>query len=175
VIFERGSWDKKSKIAGNHMFSEKTIFTLGTSNRTLEEFVNLLRSYAIERVADVRSFPTSQFPHFKKEALEQTLREEGFSYSYLGKELGGYRKGGYRAYMQTEGYIRGLGLLESLASRCHCAFFCAERLPWRCHRRFIGQGMQKRGWKVVHIIDEDRIWEDKSSYQYLNLPSEKAE
>ena len=138
---------------------KKIIFTLGSSNRSLEEFVQLLRKNAIEMVIDVRSFPTSKFPHFKKEALSQSLGEKGLGYSFLGKELGGYRKGGYEAYTQTHDYLRGIDLLERLASRCRCTLLCAERLPWRCHRRFIGRSMQERGWKVWHIIEEGRIWE----------------
>jgi uncharacterized protein (DUF488 family) len=143
------------------MVLEKIIFTLGTSNRTLDEFVKLLKFYAIEMVVDVRSFPTSKFPHFKKETLLQSLGEQGFGYYYLGKELGGYRKGGYEAYTQTLEYLVGMELLERMASRCRCAILCAERLPWRCHRRFIGRSLQERGWKVVHILDEEKTWEDK--------------
>jgi uncharacterized protein (DUF488 family) len=140
---------------------EKIIFTLGTSSRTLEEFVQLLRMNSVEMVTDVRSFPTSKFPHFKKEPLSQSLGEEGLGYLFLGKELGGYRKGGYEVYTQTHDYLRGLELLERLASRCRCAILCAERLPWLCHRRFIGRSMQERGWKVLHIIEEGRVWEAK--------------
>jgi uncharacterized protein (DUF488 family) len=150
-------------LDAHHLKMTLIIFSLGTSNHTLEEFVRLLQTYGIEGVADVRSFPTSKFPHFKKEALENSLKEEGFGYFYLGKELGGYRKGGYEAYTQTDDYLRGIKLLEGLASRSRTAFFCAERLPWRCHRRFIGQSLQRRGWKVAHIIDEKRVWEDKIS------------
>ncbi len=80
---------------------EKIIYSLGTSNRNLEECVKLLKSYAVEMVADVRSFPTSKFQHFKRENLLQSLAEQGFGYYYLGKELGGYRQGGYEAYTQT--------------------------------------------------------------------------
>lgn len=140
---------------------KKIIFTLGTSNRTLEEFVQILRTNSIEMVTDVRSFPTSKFPHFKKEALIESLGEKGLGYYFLGKELGGYRKGGYEAYTQTHDYLRGVELLERLASRCRCAILCAERLPWRCHRRFIGRSMQERGWQVLHIIEEGRIGEAK--------------
>jgi len=110
---------------------------------------------------DVRRFPTSKFPHFKQETLSQSLGEERLGYYYLGKELGGYRKGGYEAYTQTYDYLRGLELLERMASRCRCAILCAERLPWRCHRRFIGRSLRERGWQVGHIIDEKRLWEDK--------------
>lgn len=143
------------------MVLEKIIFTLGTSNRNFEEFVKLLRSYTGEMVVDVRSFPNSKFPHFRKEALAQTLGEEGLGYYYLGKELGGYRKGGYEAYTQTLEYLVGIELLERMACRCRSVILCAGRLPWRCHRRFIGRSLQERGWKVVHILDGEKSWEDK--------------
>jgi uncharacterized protein (DUF488 family) len=138
----------------------KIIHSLGTSHRTLEEFLQLLKSYAIEMVVDVRSFPTSKFQHFKKDTLLQSLGEHGFGYYFLGKELGGYRKGGYEAYTQTLEYLVGLELLERMASRCRCAILCAERLPWRCHRKFIGRSMQEKGWKVVHILEAGKIWEE---------------
>jgi uncharacterized protein (DUF488 family) len=147
---------------GAGMPGEKIIYTLGTSNRTLEEFVGLLRSHGIEMVVDVRSFPTSKFPPYKREALNQALAEKGLGYYFLGKELGGYRKGGYEAYTQTVHYLAGMELLERMASRCRSAVVCAEKLPWRCHRRFIGRSLQERGWKVLHLIDHDRIWEDKT-------------
>jgi hypothetical protein len=140
---------------------ERVAWSLGTSNRSWEEFISLLRTYAVDMVVDVRSFPASKFPHFKKNSLLQSLGEEGFGYYYLGKELGGYRKGGYEAYTQTLEYLVGVELLERMASRCRSAILCAERLPWRCHRRFIGRSLQERGWKVIHILDEKRIWEDK--------------
>jgi uncharacterized protein (DUF488 family) len=147
---------------------EKNIFTLGTSNRSWEEFIHLLRAHGIEMVIDVRSFPTSKFDHFKRESMNPSLAEAGLGYYFLGKELGGYRKGGYEAYTRTLEYLVGLELLERMASRCRSAFVCAERLPWRCHRRFIGRSLKERGWEVTHIIDEKRVWEDR-------LPGEKGE
>jgi uncharacterized protein (DUF488 family) len=145
----------------------RVVWSLGTSNRSGEEFISLLRTYAVEMVVDVRSFPTSKFPPFKKSSLLQALAEEGFGYCYLGKDLGGYRRGGFEAYTQTPEYLVGMELLERMASRCRSAILCAERLPWRCHRRFIGRSLQERGWKVRHILDEKRIWEDQ-------VPGEEA-
>jgi uncharacterized protein (DUF488 family) len=139
----------------------KTAFSLGTGNRAVEEFTRILRTYRIEMVIDVRSFPSSKFAHFKKEALLQSLAEQGWGYYFLGKELGGYRKGGYEAYTQTLEYIAGVELLERMASRCRSAILCAERLPWRCHRRFITRSLQERGWEVIHILDEQKVWKDK--------------
>jgi len=74
--------------------------------------------------------------------------------------LGGYRQGGYEAYTQTYAYLQGMERLERLASRCRCAILCAERHPERCHRRFIAKSLEERGWKVAHIIEENRILED---------------
>ncbi|MEM2508920.1 MAG: DUF488 family protein, partial [Candidatus Thermoplasmatota archaeon] len=48
----------------------KVIFSIGHSNRSKEEFLELLRKYEIEAIADVRRFPTSKFEIYKKENLE---------------------------------------------------------------------------------------------------------
>lgn len=140
----------------------KTIYTLGSSNRNPQEFVALLNFYQIDTLIDVRSFPTSKFEHFKQENLGKILREKGIEYIYLGKELGGYRKGGYETYTKTQAYKYGLSKTEKIAEKNTCSIMCAERLPWRCHRRFIGDSLKKRGWKAIHVIDEKRIWESKS-------------
>jgi len=141
---------------------ERNVWTLGTSNRSWEEFTRFLQMYRLEMVIDVRSFPTSKFAHFKQASLNPSLAEAGFGYYYLGKELGGYRREGYEAYTQTLPYLAGIELLERMSSRCRSAVMCAERLPWRCHRRFIGRSLRDRGWKVIHLIDEKRVWEDKN-------------
>ena len=124
----------------------------------MEEFVALLKHLGVEIVVDVRRFPTSKFEHFRKEELARSLPEMGIDYLYLGKELGGYRKGGYQSFLATEEFKRGLERLEKLAREGKTAVICAERLPWRCHRRFIGMELERRGWQVIHVIDQKRSW-----------------
>ncbi|MCR4432748.1 MAG: DUF488 domain-containing protein [Caldiserica bacterium] len=136
----------------------RRVFTIGTSERSFEEFLSLLRLHKIQAVADVRRFPTSRWEHFKKEAFQGLLEAEGIEYFYLGKELGGFRQGGYQTYMETEEFQKGLERLEEIASGNNLAIVCAERFPWRCHRRFIAFALESRGWEVVHIISEDRDW-----------------
>jgi uncharacterized protein (DUF488 family) len=134
------------------------IFTLGTSTRSAEKFIHLLRHYGIEMVVDVRRFPTSRFDHFIKENLASLLQEAGISYLYLGQELGGYRSGGYEGYMKSEEFKGALDRLQGLAREGRVAVVCSERLPWRCHRRHIGRALQERGWRLRHIIDLEREW-----------------
>jgi uncharacterized protein (DUF488 family) len=138
--------------------SGKRIYSIGTSTRSLDEFISLLRTYGIETVADVRSFPSSRFEHFRKDRFEKSLGESGFRYVYLGTELGGYRKGSYEKYLSTSNYREGLSKLMEIGSSSVTTFLCAERLPWRCHRRWIGESLMWAGWEVIHIINEKRTW-----------------
>ena len=138
------------------------IYTMGTSTHTKEEFLQFLRHYHIHTVVDVRSFPQSRFEHFKRVNLEAALSEEGFRYVYLGKELGGFRTGGYPAYTKTIPYQEAISHLEQVGREDTTAFICAERFPWKCHRRFIASTLEEKGWHVVHIIEKDRVWRPKN-------------
>lgn len=141
---------------------QATVYTLGTSTRGSEEFLNLLRSNGIEMVIDVRRFPTSKFEHFRQDQLSKILAQAGIEYSHLGRELGGYRSQGYRAFVDSDEFKQGLDQLERIAEQKRAAVICAERFPWRCHRRFISLELEKHGWKVVHIIDDKRSWVPRS-------------
>jgi uncharacterized protein (DUF488 family) len=140
---------------------ESIIYTLGTSTHSKEEFIELLKYYHIETVVDVRSFPQSRFEHFKKENLMSILKEVGITYIHLGKQLGGFRKGGYLSYTKSVPYQEGISNLEQIGRQSITAFICAEKFPWRCHRRLIASTLEERGWHVEHIIEKDRTWRPK--------------
>jgi len=136
----------------------RLIYTLGTSTRSREEFIELLTSHGVEAVVDVRRFPASRFEHFGKERLAGILTGAGIDYIYMGEELGGYRQGGYRSFAATPEFRVGVKKLEKVAQEKRVAIVCAERFPWRCHRRFIALELEKHGWQISHIIDKDRVW-----------------
>ncbi|MBI4850010.1 MAG: DUF488 domain-containing protein [Nitrospirae bacterium] len=140
----------------------KKIYTLGTGLRSLEDFTEILSDYSIEAVIDVRSYPVSKLEHFKKANLELLLKKEMLEYHHLGKELGGFRKGGYESYTLTKEFEEGTDLLEKIASAKTSVVICAEHFPWKCHRRFIARALQKRGWLVEHIIDKGKVWVPKN-------------
>lgn len=137
---------------------DKLIYTLGTSTRSPEEFIELLTSHGVEVVVDVRRFPTSRFEHFQRDKLAGLLSEAGIDYVYMGGELGGYRRGGYQSFTTTSDFQSGLRRLEEIAGTRVTSIICAERSPWRCHRRFIAFELEKRGWQLNHIIDKERDW-----------------
>lgn len=132
------------------------IFTVGTSTRSIDEFIEILRAYDIGKVLDVRRFPTSKFEHFKKENLKDALNKERIQYFHI-EELGGYR-GGYKEYMKTEEFKKGLETLINLAKDSRVAIMCAELLFFRCHRRYISDKLTELGIEVTHIIDAKRSY-----------------
>jgi uncharacterized protein (DUF488 family) len=138
--------------------SSKRIFTLGTSNRSEEDFIEIILSYGINTVADVRSFPRSKILTFTQEYLADLLRREGLKYSFLGPELGGLRKGAYSAYTETDEFKLGIDKLEEIAAVGTVVIICAEKFPWKCHRRWIAKELHHRGWTVEHIIDKGKVW-----------------
>ncbi|NCO67597.1 MAG: hypothetical protein COY75_08815 [Nitrospirae bacterium CG_4_10_14_0_8_um_filter_41_23] len=136
----------------------KKIYTLGTNKRSEEDFVEILLAYNIQSLIDVRSYPRSKIPIFGKENLKLLLTLEGIEYHFLGAELGGFRKGGYIAYTITDDFRKGIDLLKSVALTKTSVIVCAERFPWKCHRKWIARELHKRGWEIEHIIDKGKVW-----------------
>lgn len=146
-----------------------TIYSLGHSNRSLEDFILLLKDSGIKTLVDVRSYPGSKYvPHFNKEVLEESLRDEGIGYHHL-RKLGGRRRPlddidqalvsawkkeafrNYAVYSLTEDYKKGLEELMLIAGASTTAIMCAEALPWRCHRLIISNSLLALGHEVIHI------------------------
>lgn len=68
-----------------------TLYTIGHSTRTIEDFLDLLTAYSIEELVDVRTIPGSRrHPQFSGEALATALEQGGITYTHL-KQLGGLR------------------------------------------------------------------------------------
>ncbi|MGL5682218.1 MAG: DUF488 family protein [Marinifilaceae bacterium] len=152
----------------------KTIWTIGHSTRTIENFITVLQHYGIEIIADVRSLPGSnKFPQFNMENLKPELSQFGIGYIYF-PLLGGLRRTtkdshnilwrnksfrGYADYMETNAFKEGVKELELVARGQRVAIMCSEILWWRCHRSMIADYLKCKGWTVIHIRDEEHCEE----------------
>jgi uncharacterized protein (DUF488 family) len=131
----------------------RRLYTVGHSTRSLDELVGLLMDFGITQLVDVRHFPRSRRnPQFNQETLEGTLPARGIAYFWEGETLGGFRTGGYQAYMETPNFAQGVARLEALVERGPTVILCAEIVWFRCHRRFIARQMVARGYRVTHIV-----------------------
>src|SRR5437773_1039082 len=73
------------------MPGKQTIYTIGHSTRSIEEFVELLQENEIQLLADVRSMPRSKrHPQFNIETLPVSLKEHSIEYLHI-PALGGLR------------------------------------------------------------------------------------
>jgi uncharacterized protein (DUF488 family) len=131
-----------------------TIWTIGHSSRSIEKFLELLNEQEIQVLVDVRSFPTSKIEHFKREQMEKWLPQYGIEYVWLGKELGGYRRDGYKRHMRTKTFREGIRRLLEIAKNKRVCIMCMEVNPKYCHRRFISAHLERKGVKVQHIIEK---------------------
>ncbi len=133
------------------------IYTLGTANRTKEEFLKILNKYQIKAIFDVRRFPTSRFEHFKRENLIKICEDNKITYTYLGNELGGFRAGGYLKWMETQTFKKGMEIIYKTAAYLPAVIICREKYPFYCHRKYIAEDLNKRNVEVIHIINEEKI------------------
>ena len=133
------------------------VFTIGHSNRSLQDFLAVLLHHRIERLVDIRHFPGSRHnPQFNRETLAEELVRQGIEYIWL-ERLGGYRTGGYAAYMHSAEFASGIETLEALAREKRTACMCAEVKWFKCHRRHVSDVLAARGWEVLHIFDQKRV------------------
>ena len=148
-----------------------TIYTVGHSTRSLEEFINMLQPFNITALVDIRRFPGSRkFPHFNKENFAAALPKAGVQYTHL-EDLGGRRKvqkdskntrwrndsfQGYADYMETESFEKAFAKLEAIALKQTTAYMCAEAVWWRCHRSMVSDYLKAKGWEVLHIMGADK-------------------
>lgn len=148
--------------------SPATIWTVGHSTRSSEDFNQILLSHEIGALVDVRSFPGSRrYPQFNKAELARALERVGINYSHAPK-LGGrrrpspeskntaWRNASFQAYadhMETEEFQHGIVELVELAGKKRTTVMCAESLWWRCHRSLIADFLKAKGFEVIHILD----------------------
>ena len=152
--------------------TEQSIFTIGHSTRSSDELLDVLESYDIELLADVRRMPGSRrLPQFDSATLERSLSDRAMDYCWI-TQLGGRRRPGpalppdsgwrhpaFRAYadhLASEEFAEGLFELLMLAHGRRTAIMCAEVLWWRCHRRLIADVLVVLGWTVVHIFSAQK-------------------
>ena len=145
------------------------IWTIGHSNHTLDHFLDLLRTHAIDVVADVRSTPFSRrHPHFNRERLKAALADAGIDYIFLGAELGArspdracYDAEGrvvYERLARTEAFKAGIDRVTTEAETRRVTLMCAEKDPLSCHRTIlVTPRLIARGVTVMHILADAAI------------------
>lgn len=144
-----------------------TVFTVGHSTRSLDDFITLVRSHGVTLVVDIRTVPKSRRnPQYGEDSMRVELPRSGVAYTRIAG-LGGLRKArpdspntawrnlsfrGYADHMQTAEFAEALDTLLDLTREHTVTVMCAEAVPWRCHRSLLGDALLARGISVADIM-----------------------
>jgi uncharacterized protein (DUF488 family) len=145
------------------------LFTIGYANRSLDDFIVLLKRYGINALCDVRSSPySSRNPQYNRELLKQSLKSQAIEYVFLGEELGARPKdlscyvdgkAIYQKIAATMLFKKGLERINLGMQKGYAiALMCAEKDPMTCHRTIlVCRNLRGSGVDILHIIDQQTV------------------
>jgi uncharacterized protein (DUF488 family) len=144
------------------------IYSIGYSNRALEEFQRLLAKYQIEYLVDIRSRPYSKYnPDFNKERLERYFKSNKIRYVFMGDQIGGLPedatcftngKVDYDKCRLKDSFVAGITrLVTAYEKGLKVVVMCSEGKPQDCHRsKLLGEMLRDRNIEIQHV-DENGI------------------
>jgi uncharacterized protein (DUF488 family) len=145
------------------------VMTIGSSTRTSEEFIQLLKAHQVQRPVDVRTVPRSRHnPQFNPSVLSPAMlppslhlfsRLGGFRHSRRDSLNAGWHNASFRGFADYMQMTESRGNLEEfidLAKSEQIAIMCAEAVPWRCHRSLIAHVLLAHGIEVWEITSATR-------------------
>lgn len=157
--------------------TDPAFLTIGHSNRSLEEFLDLLTDSGAEVVIDVRKLPGSRAnPQFNADVLAEALAERGIELRRL-EGLTGRRTvsrdvpfdvnawwenrsfHNYADHALSEEFALDIDVLLSWSDAQRCAVMCSEAVWWRCHRRIIADYLLARDRPVRHVLGKGQTAE----------------
>lgn len=150
-----------------------TIFSIGHSNQSIENFFALLQQYQIQVLVDVRSSPYSKYvPHFNSIALASATEQTEIKYLFMGQELGGRPDGDefydtedhvlYKRVAESALFLTGIQRLKEVSTTSRTAIMCSEEDPATCHRHLlIGHVLTKQGVDLLHIRGNSHLQDEK--------------
>ncbi|MBI1821636.1 MAG: DUF488 domain-containing protein [Nitrospirae bacterium] len=155
-----------------------TLYTIGHSTHSLQEFIQLLKLNNISAVGDVRSTPYSRInPQFNRETIKAELERNQIAYVFLGNELGArsdnpscYVNGKvqYKSLEKQPLFLEGLDRIRFGLQKYRIALMCAEKDPLTCHRTIlICRSLRKENIEIKHIWSDGTIENHQDSEKRL--------
>jgi uncharacterized protein (DUF488 family) len=146
------------------------IYTVGHSNHSIDFFLDLLNSFSINCLVDVRSLAASSYnPQFNKEPLSNFLKANQITYLHFAEEFGARHtdadlldedgKVNFDFVRKSWNFKNGVDRLwQGIDKGFTIALMCSESDPFDCHRfSMISVALQKDGFDVKHILKDKSI------------------
>jgi len=146
------------------------IYTAGHSTHPLDFFLELLKTYSVNSLIDVRSVAASSYnPQYNKEPLSNFLKLNGIAYKHFGEEFGARHtdpdlldeegRVNFEFVRKSWPFKTGLDrVLSELNEGSTIALMCSESDPMDCHRfSMISVALENAGIEVRHILKDKTI------------------
>lgn len=140
-----------------------TLYTIGYSGYSRDEFLKEIRRHSIDCIVDVRSNPHSRyFSDYDKESIALFLKDNQILYRHYDKEFGArqedrrYYTGGildFAKFVKSDAFQSGIQKIVSGMQQGYTfVLLCAEKDPASCHRAcMVTREFAKAGIHVVHL------------------------
>ncbi len=144
------------------------LYSIGHSNQTQEEFLELLKKHDINCVVDVRSVPASKYtPQFNMDSLKMFLKTNGIRYLHFGDEFGARRNDSiddegqvnFELAVETPKFKQGVErLMNGLQKGFRISLMCSEANPLECHRfSLVSRYFHDHGLDAQHILKDGEL------------------
>jgi hypothetical protein len=147
-----------------------TIYTIGHSTHQLDYFLELLKTYSVSCIIDVRSIAASSYnPQYNQEPLSNFLKNNKVAYLHFAEEFGARHrdpdlldedgKVDFEKVRKSWNFKRGVERLwQGIEKHFTIALMCSESDPLDCHRfSMISLALEKDGFEVKHILKDKTI------------------
>ena len=146
------------------------IYTIGHSNHAADYFLELLKTFRINSLIDVRSTAASAYnPQYNKEPLSNFLKNNGITYLHFAEEFGARHsdadlldedgKVDFTKVQKSWAFKNGVERLWAGVDKGFTiALMCSESEPFDCHRfSMISVALIKDGFDVKHILKDKSL------------------
>ncbi len=146
------------------------IYTVGHSTHPIGVFLDLLKTYSVNCVIDVRSIAASSYnPQYNKEPLSNFLKANGITYLHFAEEFGARHtdpdlldeegKVNFELVRKSWNFKTGVEKIwEGIDKGFTIALMCSESEPFDCHRfSMVSIALEKDGFDVKHILKDKTI------------------
>lgn len=145
------------------------VYTIGHSTHPAEKFLDLLKTFGVNCVIDVRSLPASRFnPQYNKAALNTFLNTNSIKYLHFGEEFGARQtdssvldedgKVDFELVRRSVSFKKGIERLKEETKDHTVALMCSESEPLDCHRfSMISVALQENGFDIQHILKDKTL------------------
>ena len=142
------------------------LYTIGFTQKSAQEFFELLSSHKVQRLVDIRINPHGQLSGFaKQEDLPYFLNKLGNNCQYIHMPELAPTKEILKDYRNDGDWPRYVTLFQELMDERNipesldradfetvtCCLLCSEATPQQCHRRLVAERLASH-WRNVKII-----------------------